>query len=126
MAVAKSKIETRNARCVGPTKPAENLDDLRERLRFQPELEDLAEFFTLAGNDTRLKIIYLLKEAGEVCVCDIAEILEISVSAVSQQLSKLKAYGIVKARRDSQTMYYGLAAHPLLPTVIALFNQSGG
>ena len=116
-------IDTRNARCVGPTKPVENLDVLREHLRFQPEIEDLAEFFSLAGNDTRLKIIYLLKEAGEVCVCDIAEVLEISVSAVSQQLSKLKAYGVVKSRRENQTIYYCLASHPLLPNVFDMFAQ---
>lgn len=116
-------IETRNTRCVGPTKPVENLDKLRERLRFQPEIEDLAEFFSMAGNDTRLKIIYLLKNAGEVCVCDIAEVLGISVSAVSQQLSKLKAYGVVKSRRDGQTIYYCMDSHPLLPSVFAMFQQ---
>ncbi|GAC1435115.1 MAG: hypothetical protein NVSMB68_07420 [Thermoanaerobaculia bacterium] len=124
MATTKTKIQTKNARCVGPTKPEEKLDWYRERFRFVPELEDLAEFFSLAGNDTRLKIIYLLKEIGEVCVCDIAEVLEISLSAVSQQLSKLKAYGIVKSRRDSQTIYYALTAHPLLANILEMLKQT--
>lgn len=119
----RTAIETRNSRCVGPTKAEAKLKTYRERFRFVPELEDLAEFFSLAGNDTRLKIIYLLKDVGEVCVCDIAEVLEISLSAVSQQLSKLKAYGIVKARRENQTIYYALSAHPLLPNVFEMFKQ---
>ncbi len=111
-------VQTKNKRCVGPTAPEERLDEFRERLRFTPELEDLSEFFALVGNDTRLKIIYLLKEMKEVCVCDIAEVLEISVSAVSQQLAKLKAYGVVRSRRDSQTIYYALAPHPLMATLL--------
>lgn len=116
-------IKTKNARCVGPTSTEEKLEFFREALRFTPELEDLAEFFDLLGNDTRLKILFLLQQMGEVCVCDIAEVLEISVSAVSQQLAKLKAYGLVKSRRDNQTIYYGLAAHPLLGQVLHMFKN---
>ena len=119
----RTMVQTRNTRCIGPTKAEEKLESYRERFRFVPELEDLAEFFSLAGNDTRLKIIYLLKEMGEVCVCDMAEVLEISLSGVSQQLSKLKAYGIVKARRENQTIYYALTSHPLLPNIFDMFKQ---
>ena len=65
----------------------------------------------LAGNSTRLKLLYLLDYMKELCVCDLEEMLGVSVSAVSQHLAKLKAYGLVAPRRDAQTIYYRLTEH---------------
>src|SRR5260370_38789042 len=66
---------------------------------------------TLGGSSTRLKLLYLLENMKELCVCDLAEMLGVSVSAVSQHLAKLKAYGLVAPRRDAQTIYYRLTDH---------------
>jgi DNA-binding transcriptional ArsR family regulator len=99
-------------RCVGPTLSKRDLTRLAEDLKFTPELDELAARLDLLGNGTRLKIFWLLAEVKELCVCDIAGILGVTVSAISQHLSKFKAYGMVKPRRDASTIYYSLSTHP--------------
>lgn len=71
-------------------------------------LYDLAELYKVFGDSTRIKILYALLEA-EMCVGDIAELLNASPSAVSHQLRVLKANKLVKFRRDGKTVYYSLA-----------------
>ncbi|MDX2000052.1 MAG: metalloregulator ArsR/SmtB family transcription factor [Thermoanaerobaculia bacterium] len=85
--------------------------DIRSILDNSPDLDESAELLNLAGNSTRLKLLYLLENAKEMCVCDLAEMLGVSVSAVSQHLAKLRAYGLVAPRRDAQTIYYRLTEH---------------
>jgi DNA-binding transcriptional ArsR family regulator len=72
------------------------------------ELRTLAEIFYLAGNEVRLKILYLLFQEEQLSVCDITNILEMKIPAVSQHLRKLKDLGVVKTRRRGQTIYYSL------------------
>jgi ArsR family transcriptional regulator, lead/cadmium/zinc/bismuth-responsive transcriptional repressor len=84
---------------------------VRQRLESTPDIEETADLMNLAGNSTRLKLLYQLDNMSELCVCDLAEMLGVSVSAVSQHLSKLKAYGLVAPRRDAQTIYYRLTGH---------------
>ena len=71
-------------------------------------LYDLAELYKVFGDTTRNKILYVLFEA-EMCVGDIAELLNASPSAVSHQLRVLKANKLVKFRREGKTVYYSLA-----------------
>lgn len=71
-------------------------------------LYDLAELYKVFGDSTRIKILYALLEA-EMCVGDIAELLNATPSAVSHQLRVLKANKLVKFRRDGKTVYYSLA-----------------
>ena len=104
-------------KCVGPTLTSKNLSSLRELLKFTPGLDDLAGRLALLGSPTRLRIIYLLAELKEVCVCDLAEILGVTMSAVSQHLAKFKAYGLVRTRREAQTLYYSLSEDPFVTTV---------
>jgi len=85
--------------------------DIRSILDSSPDLDTAAELLNLAGNSTRLKLLYLLENAKEMCVCDLAEMLGVSVSAVSQHLAKLRAYQLVAPRRDAQTIYYRLTDH---------------
>lgn len=66
----------------------------------------LANVLSLAGNEARLKILYLLEEEGELCPCDLSDILGMSVPAVSQHLRKLKDGNIIEARRVGQTIFY--------------------
>jgi ArsR family transcriptional regulator, lead/cadmium/zinc/bismuth-responsive transcriptional repressor len=63
----------------------------------------------LAGNEVRLKMIYLLEEEKELCPCDLADILGMSIPAVSQHLRKLKDGNIVETRKEAQTIYYSLS-----------------
>ena len=71
-------------------------------------LFDLAELFKIFGDSTRIKILYLLFES-EMCVCDIAQMLRMTQSAISHQLKLLKQFRLVKSRREGKTVYYSLA-----------------
>lgn len=71
-------------------------------------LYDLAELFKLFGDSTRIKILYALFEA-ELCVCDIAQLLGLTQSAISHQLRILKGGKLVKFRREGKTVFYSLA-----------------
>ena len=74
----------------------------------EEDLYDLAELFKLFGDTTRIRILYVLFES-EMCVCDIAELLHMTQSAISHQLRLLKQFKLVKNRRDGKTVYYSLA-----------------
>jgi DNA-binding transcriptional ArsR family regulator len=68
----------------------------------------LAQILSLAGNEVRLKILYLLDEEMELCVCDISDILGMSIPAVSQHLRKLKDANVIKFRKSGQTIFYSM------------------
>lgn len=74
----------------------------------EEKLYDLAELFKIFGDSTRIKILYVLFEQ-EMCVCDIAELLHMTQSAISHQLRVLKQSQLVKFRREGKTVYYSLA-----------------
>ncbi len=73
----------------------------------------LSSLLALAGNEVRLKTLFLLEEEGELCPCDLADILGMSVPAVSQHLRKLKDGEVVTTRRDGQTIFYSLRTENL-------------
>ena len=72
------------------------------------ELCDLAELFKVFGDSTRIRILFVLCES-EVCVCDIADALNMTQSAISHQLQILKQSKLVKARRAGKSIFYSLA-----------------
>ena len=90
----------------------DTFSQVRKKLEASPKMEEAAELLNLAGNSTRFKLLNLLDEMDEINVSNLSELLGVSVSAVSQHLAKLRAFGLVKARRDAQTIYYRLADHP--------------
>ena len=84
------------------------VDQVRCQLPPEENLYDLAELFKMFGDSTRVKILYALLES-ELCVCDIARLLNVSQSAVSHQLRVLKGGKLVKFRREGKTLFYSLA-----------------
>lgn len=74
----------------------------------EESLYDLAELFKVFGDTTRIRILYVLFEA-EMCVCDIAQILNMTQSAISHQLRVLKQARLVRNRREGKQIYYSLA-----------------
>ena len=84
------------------------LDRIRQELPDDNTLYDLADLFKIFGDTTRVKILYALFES-ELCVCALAELLDVSQSAVSHQLRILKDAELVTRRRDGKTIYYSLA-----------------
>ena len=87
-------------------------DEIVEKVRAEmPDedlLYDLAELYKVFGDSTRIKILYVLFEA-EMCVCDIARLLNMTQSAISHQLRVLKQSKLVDYRKDGKTVFYSLA-----------------
>lgn len=81
---------------------------VEEKMPQEEELSDLAEFFRIFGDTTRIRILYVLM-CSEMCVCDIAALLNMTQSAISHQLRVLKQMELVKNRRDGKTVFYSLA-----------------
>ena len=79
-----------------------------DKMPDEDKLYDLAEIFKVFGDSTRIKILYVLFEA-EMCVCDIAQLLNMNQSAISHQLRILKQNRLVKSRRDGKAVFYSLA-----------------
>lgn len=81
---------------------------VNEKLPDENDLYDLSELFKVFGDSTRIRILFVLFEA-EVCVCDLAEVLNMTQSAISHQLKILKQSKLVKSRRDGKSVFYSLA-----------------
>lgn len=71
-------------------------------------LKELADFFKVFGDTTRIRILCVLFQS-EMCVCDLAEVLGMTQSAISHQLRMLKQMKLVKNRREGKTVFYSLA-----------------
>lgn len=84
------------------------LEIVNRQMPPEEELYDLAELFKVFGDSTRIRILFVLFEA-EVCVCDLAEALHMTQSAISHQLKILKNSGLVKSRRAGKSIFYSLA-----------------
>ena len=85
-------------------------DAVNMALKNQPdinELENLSELFKIIGDLTRTKILWIL-DRHEMCVCDIANVLNMTKSSISHQLAILRSAGIVNFRRDGREIYYRL------------------
>ena len=85
----------------------DRLEDAREGSPTEEMVYDLVELFKVFGDVTRVKIIYALLES-EMCVCDIASLLDVTQSAISHQLRVLKKARLVKFRKEGKTVFYSL------------------
>ena len=84
------------------------VDKVNESMPDEESLYDLADFFKVFADSTRIKILYALLQT-EMCVCDIANVLNASQSAISHQLRLLKQMKLVKFRRERKTIFYSLS-----------------
>lgn len=82
--------------------------DVNKVMPDEEQLFDLAEFFKVFGDSTRIRILYVLSQS-EMCVCDIANLLSMGQSAISHQLRLLKQMRLVTFRREGKTVFYSLA-----------------
>lgn len=94
--------------CDGIEIHRDRLKVVTEQMPREEELYDLAELFKVFGDSTRIRILFVLFEA-EVCVCDLAEALNMTQSAISHQLKILKQNKLVKNRREGKSVFYSLA-----------------
>ncbi len=86
----------------------ETVQKVNEQMPEEDKLYDLADFFKIFGDSTRIKILYVLL-CSEMCVCDLAQILNMTQSAISHQLRTLKQMNLVRNRREGKTVFYSLA-----------------
>lgn len=86
----------------------ELVQKVNQNMPEEETLYNLAELYKIFGDPTRIKILYVLFES-EMCVCDIAQLLNMSMSAISHQLRVLKQGRLVKFRRDGKTVFYSLS-----------------
>lgn len=102
--MGKTEVECCDITCVHE----DMLQKVRGCMPAEDELRDLADFYKVFGDATRIKILCVLLES-EMCVCDLAELLSMTQSAISHQLRVLKQMKLVKNRREGKTVYYSLA-----------------
>lgn len=86
----------------------EIVEKVEKAMPNEQQLIDLSEFFKVFGDSTRIKILYVLSQS-EMCVCDIAKLLQMGQSAISHQLRLLKQMRLVSFRREGKTVFYRLA-----------------
>lgn len=99
-----------NATCIRIEADKEQISQCKQTItELENSFDLLSNALSLAGNSVRLKILYLLSQEQELCVCDLSDILEMKVSAVSQHLRKLKDRSLVFNERKAQTIFYSLS-----------------
>ena len=112
--------------CIRLFADQEQIKNCKDKVKTaQKSFASLSNILALAGNEVRLKIVYLLEEEKELCPCDLADILGMTIPAVSQHLRKLKDGNIVETRKEGQTVYYSLTQGNLkiLKPFFKLINQ---
>lgn len=70
--------------------------------------DETSRMIQLAGNEVRMKILLLVSQEESLCVCDLSDVLEMKIPAVSQHLRKLKDAGLVETRREGTVIYYAI------------------
>ncbi|OJU75371.1 helix-turn-helix transcriptional regulator [Sphingobacterium phlebotomi] len=98
-----------NNSCIRQQADIEQINRCKDRvLELNDSFDYLSNGLELAGNTVRLKILFLLYEEKRLCVCDISDVLGMTISAVSQHLRKLKDRNLVETDREAQTIFYSL------------------
>ncbi|MEF8940010.1 MAG: metalloregulator ArsR/SmtB family transcription factor [Salinivenus sp.] len=120
-----ARRDVNDENCIQPDRTEELLDSLRTEAHASERLVALAAYFDAASNETRLRILYVLHRAGELCVCDLADIFEITQPAVSRHLKILREKALVEARRDAQTIYYSVCTDNAFARMLIEFFEEG-
>ena len=118
-------IELSEITCTRKEVDIDLLKDLQIKMLNRPDLPAITKAFATIGNETRLKILFLLSEAGELCVCDLSDIIGHTVSAISHQLKKLKTNGFVITRKEPPTVYYSISDNSYLNVLVNLVKMGG-
>ena len=100
------------------------LKTVSKKMPDEENLYDLSELFKVFGDSTRIRILFVLFES-DVCVCDLAEILNMTQSAVSHQLRILKQSRLIKSRREGKSVFYSLADNHVKTIIAQGFEHIG-
>ena len=105
---AKEELQDEVPRCEFIHAHPETIKAVEENMPAEEELYALSELFKIFADSTRIRILYVLLE-HEMCVCDLAQLLNMTQSAISHQLRILKQNKLVKSRREGKSVFYSLA-----------------
>lgn len=98
-----------NNNCIRIQADPKQISRCKERVsELHGSFATLSNGLELAGNNVRLKILFLLYEENRLCVCDLSDILGMNISAISQHLRKLKDRKLIISKKEGQTIYYSL------------------
>tara|TARA_R110000782_G_scaffold121061_2_gene212126 strand:+ start:496 stop:864 length:369 start_codon:yes stop_codon:yes gene_type:complete len=114
-----------NHTCIRLEADAKQIMDCRSSIAaLDDTMSFVAEVLNLAGNKVRLQILFLLQQEKRLCVCDLSDILEMNVSAISQHLRKLRDRDLIFATKEAQTIFYALSKEKLvtLNPILDLLN----
>lgn len=121
-----SLLKTENS-CIRGAADVNKINNCISMLSARSEsISELAKIMKLSGNVTRLKILYLIYKEKNICVCDLSDVLNLSVSAISQQLKKLKEGGLIIDEKQGKTIYYSImdeSLESLLPVFIQISRR---
>lgn len=96
-----------NITCIRPQADVQQIAACIEKIEIKEDrIREISVFLGLAGNEARMKILYLLHSEKELCVCDLSDILNMKIPAVSQHLRKLKDGNLIDYRKEAQTYFY--------------------
>lgn len=119
-----SPREITDRTCIRVNVDAEKLEALRKDAFSNDHVVALSAFMSAAGNETRLRILYVLWRAGELCVCDLSDICGITQPAISRHLKILREKALVESQRDAQTVYYRIYIdNPFSRMLVSLFEE---
>jgi DNA-binding transcriptional ArsR family regulator len=116
-----------NQTCIRVLADINQIKQCKDRIKsVDSSLLLLSNAFNLVGNEVRIKILYLLQEEGQLCPCDLSDILAMGVSPVSQHLRKLKDSKIITAKKSGQTIFYSISPEytEILKPVFKLINNN--
>lgn len=97
--------------CAVASVDGDRVEAATARLVSLADASRIAELFKLLGDPTRLRILYALLEAGELCVCDLSVVVGVPETSASHALRLLRMAGLVRSRRDGRMAYYAIDDH---------------
>jgi len=121
----KTRIMTDSGECVASVKSERELEMMKAEVLEAPWLPKTLRWLEAVKDPTRFQLVYLLYRYDMLCVCDLANILNVSSSAVSQHLRKLKDMDLVQAFRVKQTMFYRIKSQTFKRFLSRLVDEEG-
>lgn len=119
-----AKKEITESTCVRPDVDGGSLRRLKEDALGNDHLVALSAYMSATGNETRLRMLYVLWQARELCVCELADIFGITQPAVSRHLKILREKALVETRRDAQTIFYRVfTGNPFSRMLVRFFEE---
>ena len=112
--------------CIRVLADVNQIKQCRDRIEsIDGSLYVLGNVLNLTGNDVRLKILFLLQEEGQLCPCDLSDILGMNISPISQHLRKLKDGKVVVTKKTGQTIFYSInpAYTDIFKSIFKLLNS---